>query len=152
MRTCAGDSDCRRSEGYVCAKPIPTPWIILDTKKPQGVCTIGGASASVVDAQVCSSALLEAGPIDAPVTLQSGGDSGAAGADASDAHDRGADGGNGPDGGDGGDAQESAADSAADAIDDVRMDATIDAAADTTPVDAPVDAAVDAAVDAPGGS
>jgi hypothetical protein len=152
MRTCVVNSDCRSSEGYVCTRPDPTqtPWIvILDPKTPQGVCTSGGASASVVDAQVCSSARPVGVPIDAAVTLQSGGDSGDAGAaDASDAHEGGPDAGNRPDDGDGSDAQGGAADSAADAFDDVRVDATIDAAADTTAIDA----AVDAAVDAPGGS
>jgi hypothetical protein len=140
MRTCVNDSDCRRGEGYVCADPEPeqTPWIIvLDPKKPHGVCTFGGTSASFADAQVCSSVRPVIEPIDAALTLRTGGDAGDAGADASDGEESGGDASDRPDGGDGGDAPEAAVDSAVDAFDDVRVDATIDAAGDTTAVDAP---------------
>jgi hypothetical protein len=136
MRTCAADSDCRRSEGYRCPDPRQTPWmVVLDSKKPQGVCTIGGvAPASVVDADVCSSGRAVAPPIEAGVTLQSGSD-GDVGADTGDA-ETGIDAGNDQHAADAGDANEAAVDTGADVSDDVRVDATIDAVTDTTAVDA----------------
>jgi hypothetical protein len=57
MATCNSDSDCRQSDGYVCADPRMTPWLAvnLDDNQAERVCIIAppAASADNPDASVC---------------------------------------------------------------------------------------------------
>ena len=86
LEQCHKDSDCRTSDGYVCADPRQPPWnaIIVDDDQSQHVCIVapdyydGGPSASFADAAVCQSS----GP--SVPAIEAGGSAGDAG-DAGDA-------------------------------------------------------------------
>jgi hypothetical protein len=98
MAHCSQNSDCRQSQGYVCADPTMAPWFaaILDNNQSQSVCI---AAASMLnqepdaseDAAVCMSYLQDANPLatvtpgDAAELTEGGPDAGDAGIDASDA-------------------------------------------------------------------
>jgi hypothetical protein len=61
LEQCHKDSDCRTSDGYICADPREPPWngIILDDDQSQLVCVVapdyydGGPAATFADAGVC---------------------------------------------------------------------------------------------------
>lgn len=57
LATCKSDSDCRQSDGYVCADPRTMPWfaVNLDDDQAERVCIIAppAASADEPDAAVC---------------------------------------------------------------------------------------------------
>jgi hypothetical protein len=63
LEQCHKDSDCRTSDGYVCADPRQPPWngVIVDDDQSQHVCLVapddydGGPAASFPDAAVCQS-------------------------------------------------------------------------------------------------
>ena len=76
LKTCSSTSDCRQSDGYVCAKP-PAGAVILDNDQTKSVCVVGGSLASFSDADVCSSGRIDASPIEASVSSGSGGEDGA---------------------------------------------------------------------------
>jgi hypothetical protein len=70
MKHCDEDSNCRQSDGYVCANPRGSPWYgaILDDNQGQSVCIAAVSSASVApsDTGVCGAvlpALPEAGAV-----------------------------------------------------------------------------------------
>lgn len=70
VKDCAGDSDCRQSDGYVCADPKAAPWYaaILDDNQEKTVCLVAASSVASVapsDTGVCALGLPplpEAGP------------------------------------------------------------------------------------------
>jgi hypothetical protein len=60
MENCNQDSDCRQSDGYVCADPKDAPWngAILDDNQSQRVCIVAASrvdagSVAQVDAAIC---------------------------------------------------------------------------------------------------
>jgi hypothetical protein len=61
MAHCNGDSDCRQSDGYVCANPRDNPWYaaILDDNQNQRVCIAASHLMSMAqpDAAVCAATL-----------------------------------------------------------------------------------------------
>ena len=132
MAHCSDNSDCRQSEGYVCANPIFAPWsaAILDNNQSQKVCIVAAgrlADASPdPEAAVCMSYSVDAGSVPTP---DAGGDSSE------------------PDAGGAGDAAADAADAAGQG----ELDGGVDSGFDAT-LDAPVDAPTDTgSADAPGG-
>jgi hypothetical protein len=88
LEQCHKDSDCRASEGYICADPRQPPWngVIVDDDQQQLVCILkpdyydGGAYATDYDAGVCQTTGPVVPAIDAGVTPIATG-SGDAGAD-----------------------------------------------------------------------
>jgi hypothetical protein len=82
LQQCHKDSDCRTSEGYICASPQNPPWngVIIDDDQQQLVCILGpdyydagpdGALASYrPDAGVCQPTGPVVPPIEAGVTPQ----------------------------------------------------------------------------------
>jgi hypothetical protein len=79
LKTCSSDTDCRQSEGYVCAQLSQPPWrggppwtAVLDTNTSQRVCVVAASSTEVMiqDAAVCSSERPVTPPLDAMVTLE----------------------------------------------------------------------------------
>jgi hypothetical protein len=89
LQQCTKNSDCRTTEGYVCADPRKPPWngVIVDDDQQQLVCIVapdyydGGEYATFYDAGVCQPTGPAVPPIEAGVTLEEPG--GDAGADAS---------------------------------------------------------------------
>jgi predicted oxidoreductase len=90
LEQCHKDSDCRQSEGYVCADPRQPPWngVIVDDDQAQLVCIQlpdykdGGGYSTNADAAVCQATGPTVPEIDAgPVVLGTG--SGGGGVDAS---------------------------------------------------------------------
>jgi hypothetical protein len=90
LAPCSQDSDCRTSEGYVCANPTHEPWnaIVVDNTQGQKVCLVApssdagdaGVPASFVDAAgVCQVTGPSVPPLEAGVHLE---DAGAAGGEA----------------------------------------------------------------------
>jgi hypothetical protein len=132
LEQCHKDSDCRTSDGYICADPQQPPWngIIVDDDQQQRVCIVApdyydaGTPASFADAAVCQST----GPVVPPIE--------AGGTPGSDAEVPAGDG--GPD---------AASDAALDAGAGTDLDGTIDAAQDAG-IDAAADAPSDAGPDA----
>ncbi len=134
MAHCSEGSDCRQSEGYVCANPTGAPWnaAILDNNQAQSVCIVGASLLADVsampDAAVCP--LFE--PIDAGhlrdgASLEDGGDASEPDAEAGLIADAAAP----------ADAAEGAApDATVDVGVDAGSDATLDAPDDTGPADA----------------
>lgn len=98
MAACEKDSDCRASEGYVCADPKSAPWsaTILDDDTGKRVCIIAAsfqpdAGATSSDA-VCSPFANDAGTLDASSAYDAGNSSVVdAGSDAAAPTDAGAD-------------------------------------------------------------
>jgi hypothetical protein len=80
MQRCTSNSDCRQSDGYVCADPREAPWnaLILDDDQAQHVCILAPNAASFppdggADAgppPVCSASGPFVPPIDASVMLE----------------------------------------------------------------------------------
>jgi hypothetical protein len=116
LEQCHKDSDCRTSDGYVCADPRQPPWnaVIVDDDQSQLVCVVapveydGGPAASFADAAVCQPMGPSVPQIDA------GGSAGDAGSDAAD--------GAAADGGDGAVLEDAAADGGAAGVADVGPD------------------------------
>jgi hypothetical protein len=80
MENCSKDSDCRESDGYVCADPRDAPWngAILDDNQSQGVCIVkpslvDAGSGAQFDAAICQ-------PYEAPDSGPDAGDGGMDGA------------------------------------------------------------------------
>jgi hypothetical protein len=112
MAQCHSDSDCRTSDGYVCADPRQVPWsaVILDDDQTQKVCIVSpdvgrGALSSQPDAAVCQASAPVSSGVDAAV------DAVAPDAGAVDASDAGPDGASDADAG----AQDAGADGPPDA-------------------------------------
>ena len=63
---CDDDSDCRQSEGYICASPTGAPWngAILDNNQNQKVCIIANPAVAVSSMPVPDAAICQAGPLD----------------------------------------------------------------------------------------
>jgi hypothetical protein len=72
MAHCQGDSDCRQSDGYICAKPTAAPWnaLILDDNQSEQVCIVAPdhsnapPNASVADPGLCAPSGPSVPPID----------------------------------------------------------------------------------------
>jgi hypothetical protein len=79
LKTCTTNSDCRQSDGYVCAQLFQPPWdagppwtAILDSNRSRRVCVLAESSASVtiMNSDVCSSSRPVTPALDAMVTVE----------------------------------------------------------------------------------
>jgi hypothetical protein len=124
MAHCSEGSDCRQSEGYICANPTGAPWnaAILDNNQGQSVCIVGASllvdASAMPDAAVCMSEAIDAGHLPDGASLEDGGDASEPDAEA------------------GVTADAAALDAAVEAAPDAGADATLDAPDDTGPADA----------------
>jgi hypothetical protein len=128
LKTCSSDSDCRQTDGYVCASPA-TPAgsaVILDSNQSKRVCLLAATPPTFQDAQVCSSSRAFVPPLEASAPTEAPGDAGAEEGGADAGQD-----GAGPESGIGDEAT-------ADGLADVSVDTTLDFAADSAAPDAGV--------------
>jgi len=129
MAHCSEGSDCRQSEGYICANPTSAPWhaAILDNNQGQSVCIVAPSlladASAMPDAAVCIAEAVDAGVL---ASFDDGGD----------ASEPDAEGGVIGDAAGAADASDAARPSEPDAEIDAGADATLDAPDDTGPADA----------------